>query len=280
MSYRALILDLDNTLYDFDTYYAKSIRAMLHALARKLGAEEGLLTKQMRDVFTKHGSLEYAFVIQELDAVRELSLDDDDLQSLIAFGTGAFRRLRRKYLKPYAGVRETLKWAKEEGLVLIGLSDAPFFAAEGRLRHMKLDGYFAELYSWEGYSVPVDSYAKPYKPRIGRRVELGSEQKKPDPRIVLQILDRHRLAPESVCLVGDRLTRDIVLAKNAGIVSIWARYGTNISEKTACVLMELIPWETEARQRELDAVRQIHPDHVIDEFSAVRDIVSPQLRLL
>lgn len=70
--------------------------------------------------------------------------------------------------------------------------------------------------------------------------------RKPDPELALWLATRMRREPAEVCLVGDSV-EDIETAKNAGMTSIAVTWG----------------------YRERDQLRQVSPDHVVDDADAL-----------
>src|SRR5215212_6370741 len=63
-----VILDLDNTLFDWVEIWYKSFSAMLEQLVQRSGIEQEKLLSDFKAVFTRHGTSEYAFAIEELES--------------------------------------------------------------------------------------------------------------------------------------------------------------------------------------------------------------------
>lgn len=63
----------------------------------------------------------------------------------------------------------------------------------------------------------------------GPKVVLG----KPDPRMLRGLLQRHRLQPESLAMVGDRLYTDIEMARRTGVLGVLVLSGEATMEDTA-----------------------------------------------
>jgi phosphoglycolate phosphatase len=131
MQQSVLLADIDNTLYDWPSFFAPSLRAMIHVLSRELRVKENQLYEEFKTVFKRHGSLEYAFVVQELDCVRSLELER--VRKLVGVARGAFNRVRRKHLAPYPGVRETLEWLHRQDVLVVGITNSPLYRAQHRL---------------------------------------------------------------------------------------------------------------------------------------------------
>src|SRR5205085_4474173 len=70
--YSVLLTDLDNTLYDWTSYFVPSFRAMVVCLNRETGESIDNLMADFASVFRRHGSVEYSFAIEELQTLARL----------------------------------------------------------------------------------------------------------------------------------------------------------------------------------------------------------------
>jgi FMN phosphatase YigB (HAD superfamily) len=236
-SFRAVVTDLDNTLYPWVDYIVPSLEAMVASLERTTGLPRVRIVQSLKAVYERHGSNEYPWAIQESDLFRPYEADFDSFNALVLDpARRAFKAARDRYLRPYPGVRETLDRVRARGIRVVGLTDAPRNAAELRLKHLKLDGHFDALYSLPGYAVPerVD-------PEIRRKedegqyrsrtpvVELPREAEKPSADGLRRILEDLGAAAEAVLYVGDNVKKDMPVAAACGAVGVWAEYGTYVS---------------------------------------------------
>jgi FMN phosphatase YigB (HAD superfamily) len=236
-SFRAVVTDLDNTLYPWVDYIVPSLEAMVASLERTTGLPRVRIVQSLKAVYERHGSNEYPWAIQESDLFRPYEADFDSFNALVLDpARRAFKAARDRYLRPYPGVRETLDRVRARGIRVVGLTDAPRNAAELRLKHLKLDGHFDALYSLPGYAVPerVD-------PEIRRKedegqyrsrtpvVELPREAEKPSADGLRRILDDLGTTAEAVLYVGDNVKKDMPVAAACGAVGVWAEYGTYVS---------------------------------------------------
>ncbi len=234
---RAVVTDLDNTLYSWVDYIVPSLEAMVASLASTTGLPRIRIVQSLKAVYTKYGSNEYPFAIQESDLFAPYKQDFDSFNELVIWPAArAFKAARERYLRPYPGVPETLDAVRARGLALVALSDAPRNAAELRMKWLKLDGHFDALYTLPGYPLPehVD-------PRIRRKeaeghyrsktpvVELPREAEKPSPAGLARILQDFDLAGEEVLYIGDNLQKDMPVAQACGVLGVWAEYGTYVS---------------------------------------------------
>jgi phosphoglycolate phosphatase len=234
---RAVITDLDNTLYPWVDYIVPSLEAMVASLAATTGLPRIRIVQSLKAVYTKYESNEYPFAIQESDLFQPYERDPDSFLTLVVDpARRAFREARERYLKPYPGVPEALARIRERGLALVALSDAPRNAAELRLKWLGLDGLFDALYTLPGYPLPehVDprirrkQEAGGYRSRT-RVVELPKEAEKPSPDGLRRVLADFDLEPSEALYVGDNPLKDLPAAEAAEVLGVWAEYGTYVS---------------------------------------------------
>jgi phosphoglycolate phosphatase len=237
---RAVVTDLDNTLYPWVDYIVPSVEAMVDSLAATTGLPRVRIVQSLKAVYTKYESNEYPFAIQESELFKPYEADFDSFNAMVlAPARFAFKTARERFLHPYPGVRETLDRLRERKLLVIGLTDAPRNAAELRLKWLKLDHQFDALYTLPGYPLPenVDpeirrrDAAGHYRSRVPTVTELPHSAEKPSPEGLRRILDDFRLEPGQVLLVGDNVKKDMPVAQACGALGVWAEYGTYVSSE-------------------------------------------------
>ena len=237
--YRAVVTDLDNTLYPWVDYIVPSLEAMVASLVTTTGLPRIRIVQALKAVYTHYESNEYPFAIQESGLYKPYEADFDSFDALVVGpAREAFRASREKYLRPYPGVRETLDALRAARVKVIGLTDAPRNAAELRLKYLKLDGHFDALYTLPGWPLPEN-----VDPEIRRKeeaghyrsrtpvVELPREAEKPSPEGLRRILADLRLDPGEVLYVGDNVKKDMPVARACGTTGVWAEYGTYVSKE-------------------------------------------------
>jgi phosphoglycolate phosphatase len=235
-SYRAVITDLDNTLYNWVDYIVPSLEAMVASLEATTGLPRVRIVQSLKAVYARHESNEYPFAIQESELFKPYEEDFDSFSALVLDpARKAFAAARERYLRPYPGVRETLDELRARGLKVVGLTDAPRNAAELRLKTLRLDGHFDALYTLPGYALPLN-----VDPEIRRRqeaghyrsrtpvVELPPDAEKPSPTGLRRVLADFRLAPREVLYVGDNVKKDMPVARACRVTGVWAEYGTYV----------------------------------------------------
>ena len=90
----ALITDLDNTLFDWVDLWHKCFSAMLAEIIRISGLPRETLIPEIRAVHQKHGTSEYAFLIEELPSLKPI-LKGRPATEVFGPAIKAYRRERR-----------------------------------------------------------------------------------------------------------------------------------------------------------------------------------------
>lgn len=270
---RLLMTDLDNTLYDWVTFFAKSFAAMTKELSLLLDVDEETILDQFKAVHQRHGNSEHPFAIFELPVVRENFGDVPKAQLLeeLRRPLDAFNTVRRKELRLYDGVEETLRLLKDSRCTIVGHTEAIAANAYYRLKKLGIARYFSHLYALEGAykGHPLPEREKALRPPEGLVRTIPLSERKPNPELLLDVCRQEGLAPEEAWYVGDSLTRDVGMAKAAGVQAVWARYGTQYDRCLWDVLVRVTHWTGEdvAREEELrKRFQRIEPDYTIDSF--------------
>lgn len=195
---QAVIFDLDNTLYDFMGAKEQAVRAAIEAMIDAgLRLTSAQAYERVRAIYDEKG-IEYqkifnAFLQQETGEV-------DD--RMLAAAVVAYRRSRDGTLVLYPHVLSTLNRLLKDGYRLAALSDAPRFEAWVRLCMLGLHHAFDHVLTF---------------------TDTGLRKPRPEPfRLVLERLG---VRPAQAVMVGDWPERDVAGAKQAGIRTVYARYG-------------------------------------------------------
>lgn len=276
-----LITDLDNTLYNFIDYYGPCFRAMVHALSERTGVPEDDLICNFRDVYARHGSVEYSFAVQEMECFNGRSAAD--IEDLIDLAMVAFSRARLKRLRPYPGVEEGLLWAKMSGIKVIGITNAPMWHALKRLGQLNIAQYFSGVAAYRGHDVPGGNRitdkikrfdSQGFRSSIKKRWLLERHELKPSPVGYQRILSDANSC--STYVIGDSREKDLAPAIALGSVGIWARYGTTYDAKNMETLLQVTHWTSDGIKKAYDQV-SIEPDYTIDNFGDIRKLL-PQFQ--
>ena len=212
---RAFIFDLDGTLIDSLDDIADALNHGLRELRRSAATRD-----EVRD-----------WIGDGLPMLcrRAARIDDDELvHRLVALTTHRYRRHCVDATRPYRNILTQLELLRNRGLPLAVLSNKPHDLAMHILEGLNLRALFDHA---RGCTHDAD--------------------RKPSPRVALEIVGAMARVPDELMLVGDSEV-DVATARNAGMVSVAVTWGFR-------------------SKRELEAVR---PDHIIDspdELAAVID---------
>lgn len=265
-----LICDLDNTLYDWVAYFVPSFYAMVDHAVAITGCDRVKLLDELRAVHQLHHNSEHPFALLETKTVRAWLLMGHELSELDP-ALRSFNSERKKLLKTFPLVSQTLDSLKERKIQIIAYSDSNSLAVIDRLTRLELGEYFSLIYCVEkGES----SHPKggPYSSRyldfpMEKLRYLGRHEKKPNPKVLDHIVRENKLDPRSVAYIGDSIPKDVSMAKKAGIYSIWAKYGTEIDKLLYSKLIQVSHWSTVDVERERELGLQsdgVSPDFTCD----------------
>jgi FMN phosphatase YigB (HAD superfamily) len=242
MSIRLVVTDMDNTLYSWIDYIVPAVEAMVDAVQEATGLPRLKVVQSLKAVYGKYESNEYPFALQESSLFAEFPEFGSFDKLVIEPARMAFSAARRKYLRPYKGVVETLTALQERGVTVAALTDAPRNPAEQRVRRMGLDQYLAGLYTMPGFHFPIGPDGEALvAPDILQKQEKGTyraacptyelprDWEKPHPAGLERILATHGVKPHEVLVVGDSVKKDIAVARKLGCHDAWAEYGTYVS---------------------------------------------------
>lgn len=194
---KAILFDIDNTLIDFMTMKHKCCEAAIDAMIDKgLNMKRDRALEILFKLYGKYG-IEYQKIFQKFLKKVKGNID----YKILAHGIIAYRKIREFYLTPYPRVIPTLIQLKKKYKLAI-VSDAPRIEAWLRLTTMKLDDFFDVVITKGDVRKQKTTFA-PYK----------------------AALKKLKVKPEEALMVGDRIDRDIKMAKSLGIKTCYARYG-------------------------------------------------------
>jgi len=276
---RLVITDLDNTLYDWVTYFAKSFSAMIDQLVRLLNIDRELILDQFGSIHRAHHNSEHPFAVLEIPAVKEQFAGKTTAHVLefLEPALSAFNEERNKNLKLYQSVQSTLKIFRDIGIPVVGHTESVAANAYFRLRKLDIWQYFDHLYAIDGNLLPhPNSNRGEYHALPKRTVEkLPLSERKPNPQLLLNICARHGVKPDDALYVGDSLARDMSMAKRAGIFAVWAQYGTEYNRDLWPILARVTHWSDAdvARETQLkELYRHVEPDISIQSFDQLLSI--------
>ncbi len=199
----AVIFDLDNTLTDFMLAKENSVRAAVDAMidcGLPLNHQDAVdcMFALYKEIGIENQKIFNVFLDKTIGRV-------DD--RILAAAVVAYRRARGGSLVPYPHVKFVLNQLIKQGYKLAVVSDAPRFEAWLRLNYIGLQHAFDVVLTFD---------------------DTGHH--KPDPTGFLMALDLLGVEPGRALLIGDWVERDILGGQNAGLHTVYARYGDKYSQ--------------------------------------------------
>lgn len=195
---KAVIFDLDNTLVDFMKFKKQSVEAAVDAMIDAgLKIDKKKAEEIIYEIYEEKG-IEYQRIFDEF---LEKVLGKIDYKILSA-GIVAYRRVKEATLSIYPHVRQTLTELLKMNLKLGVVSDAPRLQAWTRIAQAGLLHYFDVVVTFDDTKV-LKPAAEPF----------------------MFALNKLGLEPKEAIMVGDWAERDIVGAKQIGMITVFARYG-------------------------------------------------------
>jgi FMN phosphatase YigB (HAD superfamily) len=275
---KLLVTDLDNTLYDWLSSFVPAFYSMIQVAATVLEVDQEQLLDEMKVVHQRYHNSEQPYALLEATSVVSRYPEASPLERKehLTEAFLEFNKVRRANLRLYPGVLETIKQIRDRGSIVVGHTEA---VVENSLYRLELLGLTEELeclYAPEG---KAPHHPDPRRPKIQEAYGNGvyllpSNHRKPDPTVLKDICMRHRVSVEETLYVGDSISRDVAMAKNAGAYAAWARYGNRRDAALWEKLVRVTHWTDEdvAHEKRIsDETKGIEPDVVIDSFSELLD---------
>ncbi|RKH78030.1 HAD family hydrolase [Corallococcus sp. AB045] len=279
---RILITDLDNTLYDWVSFFARAFEAMASELVSLLGIPPQTLFDEFKAVHRAYGDSEYPFALFELPSVHRYfgTLPPEELKARLDKPLHAFNSARKRELRLYESVSSTLSKLNQKGIRIIGYTEALAVNAAFRLHKLDILKHFHRLYALEA-AVPLTpvSSDRPVVPlHRSDLIELVPRvERKPNPRLLAHICALEHVDLKDAWYVGDSLSRDIIMAQSAGVTSVWAEYGTKYDPGLWSTLVKISHWTDEDIVRDSQLRQQaksVRPDHTIQSYSELISLIS------
>ncbi|MDP9167217.1 MAG: HAD family hydrolase [Actinomycetota bacterium] len=276
-----VITDVDNTLYDFGSYYEAGLRGLVATAVSLLSMSEQQVLSALRSVYERRGSIEYPFALEEFPEVVALPLETraEALHEM----AGAFWSEAAQALVPYPGVLEALRTLSVDGVDVVAFTDAPIHEAVRRLRGLGVDRYLSGVVATQWFgprsrgTAVMSVYDVPGMTRVPRRLRLvgrlRDDERKPNPATFGRIAALFEIDAAQVTVIGDSPARDLAPAAALGMRPVWARYGRRTPEREI-LLQQIVPFrlpEITAKQDDAAAAYE-----AVDRFDEILELLPTQ----
>ena len=195
---KALIIDLDNTLFDFMKMKRASVEAAVEAMIDAgLKMPRDRVTGKIYQIYDREG-------IEDQQVFNKVLLEEFGRidYKILAAGIIGYRRAKEGTMSLYPHVHLTLTSLAKMGVKMAVVSDAPRLPVWMRICSLELHHYFDHVLTYD---------------------DTGEKKPSPMPfQLALKLLE---VRPEEALMIGDWAERDVVGAKSMGIRTVFARYG-------------------------------------------------------
>jgi phosphoglycolate phosphatase-like HAD superfamily hydrolase len=236
------------------------------------GVPRDILVPEIAKVHQKHGTSEYSFLIDELPSLQSV-LDGRAATQVFATAIDEYRKQRRRYLRLYPTVAETLLRIKGRGVCIIGYTESMAFYSNYRVRRLGLDGVLDYLFCPKDHVLPeglspedIRKYpAAHYELKYTKQDFTPPDSKKPDTVVLNAIITGLGLNKEACVYVGDNLMKDVPMALDCSVDDVWAKYGQAHKRPEYKLLQEVTHWTPEEVEREqrIQEREHVHPSHTL-----------------
>jgi phosphoglycolate phosphatase-like HAD superfamily hydrolase len=252
-----VITDLDDTIWDWLTMWHSSFEPYLRRISDDCNIDIDELKRDFKQLHQKYKTSEASFIYHDL---RTLTQEQKDkFESPVGNRRSALHEyysLKKKNLSLYEGVLDTLTEIKRNGALVVGFTESNAFFTKYRIKHLQLDGLFDCIYAPIDFDVPESVYRhyseETWEPEKTHFRYLANETKKPAPEILEIILRDFKAVKKNTIYIGDKLDKDVNMANDASITSIYAKYGHKIGSDQYNLLKEVTHWTQSDVQRELE----------------------------
>lgn len=278
---KALITDLDNTLFDWADLWYNCFSAMLADIEKTSGIPRETLIPEIKAIHQKYGTSEYSFLIGEIPSLQPI-LAGRPATKVFSTAIDAYRSQRRKNLKFFPNVAETLLKIKGRGTRIIGYTESMGFYSNYRIRRLGLDGVLDYVFCPEDHLLPsgmspdqLRAYpSSHYELRHTKQLFTPKGSKKPDTVVLNSIISDLGLSKADCVYVGDNISKDVAMAIDCGVEDVWAEYGQAHKRPEYKLLVDVTHWTAEEVEREqrIKAREDVHPTHTLtNSFSELLD---------
>lgn len=277
---KLLITDLDNTLYDWVSFYSQSFSAMAEELSKEINVPLDILLSEYKVIHQRFGNSEKPFATLELPSVISYFGTDDKilLQKKLTRVFSAFSSKRNHTLKLYPTVRDTLNILRERGVKIVGHTESLEYNSLYRLYKLDVIDFFDHLYTIEdNHNLhPNPKNAKVISVKDDFIIRLSSAESKPNPKLLEHICLTENVDIKDAVYVGDSITKDISMAKSIGMKAVWARYGRQFAPELWEILVKITHWTDKDVEREeqlKESFSRVKPDYSINSFAEILDLM-------
>lgn len=272
---KLIITDLDDTLYSWIGFFIPAFYGMAEELSHLLNKDLGSLLDEYKKIHQQKGSVEYPYATTYLPSVQSAYPNYTQEELLLELNPVFYRfnSIRKKQLQLFPLVKETLKKIVEMNIKIVGYTESAEENGFYRLRKLDIDDLFHRVY------VSDSQFERPDYLPSSEKTEIV-KGKKPNPELIKQICKAESVLASETIYIGDSITKDIYMAKMAGVTSVLCKYphDKKNAEELYHKLVAISHWTEqdflhEMKIKKLCQEENIHPDYTIDAFDKIVEII-------
>lgn len=252
-----LILDLDNTLFDWFAVWYASFHPLYEEILKAVELPASEVEAEIRKVHQVQRTSEYTFLLEELPCLAKIRADSD-VRARFREALDKSRQGRDQTLKLYPTVFRSLWTIKEAGTKIVAYTESMEFYSAYRLKRFGLDGVIDVLFSPTDHELPhgvsieqmrhlPDEY---YQLEVTQVKHTPEGELKPNPKVLLEIIRAIDADASRCAYVGDSLFKDVAMARDAGVLDVHAKYGESQRRPEYELLQRISHWTEKDVQRE------------------------------
>lgn len=208
----AVIFDIDNTLMDFMKMKKAAVDlAVDYMIDAGLKISKKEMIDKIFNIYWQEGIEDQNIFDKVL--IKEFGEID---YKILASGIIGYRKAKEANMSLYPHTIATLTELIKNGVRLGVVSDAPRLPVWLRIVSLQIHQYFEKVVTFD-----------------------DTGERKPSPKPFLKIIELMKITPSKTIMVGDWAERDIVGAKNIGMITAWAKYGNQFDTKNSGADYEL-----------------------------------------
>ena len=213
---KLVITDLDDTLYSWIGFFIPAFYDMAEEVSRILDVPLEQLLAEYRQIHQDVGSVEFPHATLLLPSVQQKykGLTKEQKMYRLDPAFHKFNSKRKRLLTLYPGVENALAFLVDQNINVVGYTESAEENGYFRLVKLGIEQYFTKVY------VSNSSYERPDKyPRSPKTNIVHA--KKPNPELINQICESEGTLPSETLYIGDSISKDMLMAKQAGVHSVW-----------------------------------------------------------
>lgn len=270
---RLLITDLDNTLWDWLGSWYASFSSLMDSLHEESGVDLEVLLDEARDVHRARHTTEYSNLLNEMPSLKSLCSGSDTPMKTFDNSLHAQYAARKRATKLYPTVFDTLTALKEQEVKVVAYTESGAYWTTRRMLQTGLDGVVDVLYSAPDHdrlggvdlqALRFFPHEDPYSFKFTESRELDLRVRKPNARVLRQILEEQGCRPTEAIYVGDNLMKDVAMAQETGVLDVHAAYGES-HDRSEYELLKRVTYWTEEEVSEESRIAQGR--HVVPSFA-------------